>query len=82
MDRTHLGQLLQSRHSINGKAAFVLTVSSGANVLMVEDMKVAFFRQRCLSVPSNYTALKRTGWVLPQVLYKVRQFISVKMYQQ
>lgn len=73
--------MLQSTQSINGKTAFVLTVLSGTNVLMVEEIEVVFFRQRCLSVLSNYTVLKRTDWVLLQVLYKVRQFISVKIYQ-
>lgn len=76
-----MGQMLQSTQSINGKTVFVLTVLSGTNVLMVEEIEVVFFRQGCLSVLSNYTVLKRTDWVLLQVLYKVRQFISVKIYQ-
>lgn len=53
--------MLQGRHSINGKATFVFTVSSGTNVLMVEEIKVAFFRQQGLSVLSNYIVLKRIG---------------------
>lgn len=73
--------MLRSTQSINGKTVFVLTILSGTNVLMVEEIEVVFFRQRCLSVLSNYTVLKRTDWVLLQVLYKVRQFISVKIYQ-